>query len=462
MSRSNRPAVAAEEGSALVIVLAFITFVGLVVMATLSYAGSSFALSATSRDIARREAAADGGAKFAVAQVITDVANCTPSMAGAPLTNGYTPAVSCESRASTAYTDSTGWGVFIDEGNGQIATQSGGGSALDARAINGPVYNGSTASNPWDLKSSLLVSNGGVLQHLGTSGCVKPSELTIQGTGSLACTPPVQLPDEPSATQKLPSSPDVLPDRPATGDGGTGSCRVFEPGRYASAPQLLEQNYFRSGVYLFEHGIGAVGGKKLLAGKPPPTETALLLNTAANPNTVPCAVAEDTTGVQFIFGGDGYLFADNGSDVEIHSMAKGDATGTSIYRLRTTDPEPWRPYASTRGLGSPILESGHGTKANIAVHGLVFVPGGSIVLEGKNSDITQIMGGVVAGSVTLQASASMAQGVQIHAGEEFSFDLLVIRSTVSDADGKAVTVSVALRVPEDDPSHPVIYSWTVH
>ena len=61
MSRSKRAAVAADEGSALVIVLAFMTFVGLVVMATLSYAGSSFALSATSRDIAKREAAADGG-----------------------------------------------------------------------------------------------------------------------------------------------------------------------------------------------------------------------------------------------------------------------------------------------------------------------------------------------------------------------------------------------------------------
>jgi Tfp pilus assembly protein PilX len=459
MSEQRRSTAHGDEGSALVIVLAFLTFVGLVVMATLSYAGSSFALSSTTRDIEERQAAADGGAKYAVARVVADaLASCTGAMAGAPATNGYTPAVTCETRDATRYTYSTGWGVYITDANGQIATQSGGGSDPDRRKINGPVYNGSTA-NPWNLHAPLLVTNGGVLQRITSAGCVQDSRLTIQGTGSYACTPPVDEPDEPGPTQQLPSSPGVLPDRPATGAGDTGGCRVFEPGRYASSPQLLAQNYFRSGVYFFEHGIGDVSGKDILAGRESTTETAVMPELLG----MPCAV-DEPGGVQFIFGGDGFLFAHNGSRVEIHSMAKGDVMGTSIYRLDATarTPAPWRAYASTRtGLGNPVVQSGQGGDANMVVHGLVYLPGGALDLEGKQSDVTQVLGGVVAGAVRLQASASMAQPVQIHAGEAFTFDLYVITSRVADPGGKDVTVSVALRLPDEDPTEPIVYSWTV-
>ena len=454
-----------EKGSALVIVIAFIAVVGLVVASVLSYADTSFKVSSSTRDIEQRTAAADGGAKFALSKLIATPAVCNGvPLAAPPASNGFNPLVSCTTRAATARTDGTGWGLYVDDPAGRIESQ-GAASAASLRRVNGPVYNHSV-STPWDVSpAGLQVSDGGVLQRLTAGGCVQPAGLTLTGVGSFACTPPVVQPPEPLPSQRLPSSPAVLAVRSADGSSTTGTCRVFDPGRYVAAPILLASNYFKSGVYFFEAGIGEISGKTVLAGGPPATETRVLFTEAAGPENrltlVPCS-SNETSGVQFIFGGGGSLFVHNDARMEVHSMAQGDTTGTSFYRLRSTDTGGWGAFASTvTGLGNPILRNGQGTNSRFVAHGVAYLPGGALDLRVTNSGASRILGGAVVGAAHLESSGSPVIGVELSAGESFPITQYVITSTVADAGGKTVKVSVVVRLPVDSPKDPIIYSWVV-
>ena len=65
----------------------------------------------------------------------------------------------------------------------------------------------------------------------------------------------VSTPTHGSLSGSAPNPPHVLPSRPATAPPPTdiGSCRVFKPGQYTTAPILATKNYFTSGVYVFKN-----------------------------------------------------------------------------------------------------------------------------------------------------------------------------------------------------------------
>ncbi len=466
--RTRRYGAAGDEGTVLILVLAFVAFLGVVLTALLGYIETSFKVTSVARDIEQRTAAADGAAKWALNRLIEDPANCD-ALGTPPAVNGHTATVTCASRIASVLTDSTGWGVYIDDPAGQIATQSAGGPVVDRHRIEGPIYMDSV-SNPWDLKANLVVAGGGVLQRTTASGCNPGSadfdRIVIQGAGSFACTPPVRQPEAPRPTQPLPSSPALLGRRSSSGDGNQ-TCRVFQPGWYDQRPDLVAQNYFAAGVYFFEHGVGDIAGKDVLGGGVSTTETAVIPDLA----TMDCAKPDDG-GVQFIIGTDGYLFAHNNARVELHSNATADVAGTTIYRLRASDPAPWSTYAAlpatdftSGGFDRAVLRAGQGGNASLVVHGLVYVPGGSIDLEGKNTDVTQIRGGVVTAGLRLQAAANLVDpGLRISAGEQFTTTQYVIRASVP-GDGKPIEVAAVLRFPKrrpaDPATDPVIYSWVV-
>ncbi len=146
-------------------------------------------------------------------------------------------------------------------------------SAVNLRRVNGPVYNNSNTS-PWDVSpAGLEVVDGGVVQNLTPSGCSPPAGLVLSGQGSFVCTPPVNPSPLPPPTQGLPSSPAALPLQSPNGTATTGTCRVFEPGRYQALPDLLASNYFKPGVYFFQAGWPALDGKIILGGGPTPMES---------------------------------------------------------------------------------------------------------------------------------------------------------------------------------------------
>ncbi|MFN0025776.1 MAG: hypothetical protein ACKV2O_01145 [Acidimicrobiales bacterium] len=454
-----------DEGSALVIVLAFIAVVGLVVSAVLSYTDTSFRVSSSTRSIEERTAAADGGAKFALARLIDNPLICNGApITGAPVSNAQTPLVSCTTRPTTARTDGTGWGLYVNEATGQISSQ-GAASAVNLRRVNGPVYNNST-TNPWAVSpAGLEVVDGGVVQNITSSGCIPPPGLVITGQGSFACTPPVNPSPLPPPTQPLPSSPGALPLQSPNGSSTTGACRVFEPGRYQAPPVLLASNYFKPGVYFFEAGWPPLDGKIILGGGPIPTESRVLFTEAPGPlnraTLVPCST-NDPLGVQFIFGGAGWIFVDNNSRVELHSMGQGDTTGTTLYRLRASDPNGWGAFASTRsGMANPMLRNGYGTNSSFVLHGVAYLPGGALDLRATNDNASQIRGGAVVGWAHLESSGSPVIGVEVSAGESFPITQYVIHSKVAGGDGKSVTVSAVVRLPVDRPRDPIIYSWVV-
>ncbi|MEZ5263421.1 MAG: hypothetical protein R2755_17035 [Acidimicrobiales bacterium] len=460
---------AGEDGAVLLIVLAFMAFMGMVIMAVLNFSDTSFRASTIMRDTDARLGAADGGIKFAIAQLVANPAVCGTTVGegpvalpAAPPVNGFRAAVTCERRAATVFKDSIGWGLYLTDEAGQIAAVDDGLGGNDARRIEGPVYNHSTAAAPWDLQANLVVEDGMVLQRIADDGCntAQDIRLVLRGTASFACTPPVAPPTVPVPTQPLPTSPELLGTRSADGDGGA-TCRVFEPGRYAEMPNLAPQNYFRSGSYLFEQGFGVADGVTVLGGMAPAVEQSVL----GLAGSVPCAagfVGVDGTGVQFIFAGGGSLVAQGGARVELHSAAKGDAAGTTIRQVQASDPAPWGAMASTlpAEYGSGLLRAAGG--ASLVVHGLVWAPTAAVDLNGQGGDVVQLLGGVVAAKVRLSSPGTMAEpGVRIAAGEPFQTEKYVVTATVPYEGGQPVEVRAVVRLPADDPDNPIIYSWNV-
>ncbi len=143
-------------------------------------------------------------------------------------------------------------------------------------------------------------------------------------------------------------------------------------------------------------------------------------------------------------------------------MGEGDTTGTTLYRLRASDPNGWGAFASTRtGMANPIVRNGYGTNSRFVMHGLAYLPGGAIDLRATNDNASQIRGGAVVGWAHLESSGSPTVGVELSSGESFPITQYVITSTVSGSGGKSVTVSAVVRLPVDDPKQPIIYSWVV-
>lgn len=458
-----------DRGAVLLIVLAFMAFMGMVIMAVLNFSDASFRLSSSTRDTQQRATAADGGIKYALAALIADPSVCGPMglvppvpvlLPAPPEVNGFRPEVRCERRPTTVFTDSVGWGLYLTDPAGQITATDDAVAGNSKRVIEGPVYNHSISA-PWDLQANLLVRDGMVLQRITDQGCATAQDirLLLRGTAAFACTPPVRAPVEPVATQPLPSSPELLASRSPDGDGHP-ACRVFEPGRYAQRPNLVGRNYFRSGVYFFERGVGDIDGVDVLGGTRPAIETTVL----AELETMPCRVPGDSGGVQFIIGTDGYVAAGGGARVELHSMARGDTAGTTIYQLRPSDPAGWSSFASTVAVdhGSALLRSGRTGNASLVVHGLVYAPAGAVDLAGAGADTVQIRGGMVAAKVRLSAVDTMAEpGVLVAAGEAFVAEKFVLSAVVTGGDGATVSTSAVVRLPADDPTNPIIYSWTV-
>ena len=482
-----------DEGATLVMVLAFMAAIGLVVMAVLSYSETSFKVSQTARDLEERTAAADGGLKWALDRLIADPTVCPASpadapttLAGAPATNGATPAITCSVREVTAESDGTGWAVFVDRDNGYISSDSGTGDT-ETKQIKGAVYNGGLG-NRWDAPAGggnlppLEIEDGELLVNTASGGdCTLPDHVLLVGTSTFGCTngTAASLPD---STQFLPFAPGFLPVRTASGVTDASDCTIFEPGYYPSGINLTTTNYLKSGQYLFTHEI-VVAHQKVLGGMPPlsldstPVETGVLFpDDATISSEVPCALVDEPSersGVQLIFGGEGWLRVDNSARFEIFSMAQERTPGkvvpgAAIYGVPADATGTWASFASTRhGIGAtpadgdePLFSNGEGVNARTVIHGGVYAPGLYVDLTAKNDGETKVLAGVVAGWVGIRSSAN-AISFEISSGETFTLRQYVLESVAPSATSRNITATALVRLPTETPDKPIISSWVV-
>jgi len=245
-----------------------------------------------------------------------------------------------------------------------------------------------------------------------------------------------------------------------------GTCAIFLPGRYRSGLNLAlgndDANYFASGVYYFEDlgHIDFVDGR--VFGGAVDTASGDAQSLTANPcaDDATAGVTTGDTGVQFILGGTSWLDV-NKADTELmafHPASSGQ--GPAGVSIRTVPSSPPTGYKETTSGGADhkglALLVASGNNPHLSVHGLIYTPNASVALNSTNTAAAEILGGVVAWDVSLDASAS-ASGllIQVTGGRSKARSKIIVEGRVPVSGTKTVKSRAVIDVNVDPPSRTV-------
>lgn len=464
-----------DEGAILVIVLLFVIIASIVVTAVVEQVRASVGNTLIVRDKQTKVYAADSGIDVAIQTLRRDTTICpdpaNPSDLPPITINGRTVTVRCTTISGSSYGGLGFAVVALDRTAPSLLTQSGGGGL---KQIDGPVYAGRL-----DDGVDLTVADGDVLEYKSGSSCAssadKPGNLTIKGTPaySYRCVTDAERP-APDPKPSLPTS------RPATAPAPLvvpGVCTTFFPGTYtaANAPVLADRNYFVSGLYYFENVTldftSAVG----VGGRPTGTEGGSALIPAGVNGNAACssdsaiplpptpAPTVTGTGVKWVFGGTARLHVGNtpGSELELYSR-DGGATqeGDQGISLMSVYKASTGLVQSSLGLADALVGVDTGDNPELTFHGLLYVPNALVDYNATNSSNAQIRGGVVAGRVMLQASAS-ATGLTVRIDQKPGRRRVVLKSVASGANngGKNITSEAVVEFANDAARTFSIETW---
>lgn len=428
-----------EQGASLVIVMGFVVFSGLIVTGLLNQVQNN-STTLIARKLNDRAAAANAGLEYYIRLARANGTICPSiNVTSAPFVipvadrvNGRDVTITCTVLAGGA-TGAGGWAAFVT--NGGALTVSNGSKP---KKIQGATYNGGTTSVSGG--TSLRVENGPYIQLLGgtcpPAGVLLPTPLVYGATcGSTldyaaAAPPPRPLP---ASIASLPMNPAVV--LPTT----SSECRIFSPGIYSNTDgdasgavklnSLSSNNYFRPGVYVIKLSSSAGDPvwhirRWVTAGKPNSGTTVPELRqttTSPCPTNSPVNTAADNDGAVFLLASDTRIQVEKSGNknghFEVFSYLDGDVItpSVSIRQLLLADSvaAPWvvGSYVSTVSLADPpILSDDNGTGPELSVHGNVWVPRAAVSLIAVNETRAKLRGGVVAGSLSLQASNSVGTG----------------------------------------------------
>jgi hypothetical protein len=464
-----------EDGATLVIVLILISVFGLVVGGLLTESAVSVKYT---KVVSSRQAnvyAADAGVSAGIQLVRQKNMLCPgPGLTGTiavstpPVAKVPAVTVTCTGTLGSAL-GAGGYAIMVRNSTtgvpGVLNTQSGSGVAKE---VEGPVF----VEGTLDLQASLHVLKGDLAQQ-GT--CQPGANFQVMDSGyAYYC---------PATAPALPAhvAPAAVPPADATLSVPTSStvagttCSIFRPGHYIAKPNLQSgNNYFTSGFYYFDFDdeIVAGAGNKVWAGRQSPAETATPPPAmAARPA---CAVdpgqpADPTVagpsgwGVVFAFGKTARLRTDgtgsNQGNLEI--FARNDPTGASgtngISIIAVPAPPDWPATWNKSTAGTTLTSVGN--NSTLAIHGLVYARDQTVALWANNGVETQVLGGVVANRLELQATGS-GHGIGVSvAGDNPDPRYVRIKAVVSVPGGKDVVSTAVIQLDNDLSVLPVIASW---
>jgi hypothetical protein len=328
--------------------------------------------------------------------------------------------------------------VTVNPGAKSLTSQS---AASGVKQIYGPTY----VSGEFDLGVDVQANEGGFPTG-DQAGRV------FQSTGALGGCTPTPNPDHLltsrfSCTTMTPPVPVVaLPPLPALAPAPinpSSSCRVFRPGRYTSPLSFESKNYLASGTYYFDN-IGEIdfGTNEVVGGA---------VDTAAGDSAVlgltPCStdaaagVTSGDKGVQLILGGNSRIKLVNQAKVELLAFHPSNPSIMGGVSIRTVPPggAPYTPTSYGGDKTELSLDGTGGNQTEFAAHGLILSPDASVALFATNTSAAQVLGGVVAWNLSLQASAS-ATGllVQVTGSQAQSRSAVVVEATVPVSATKTV------------------------
>ena len=400
-----------DDGMALPLVLFLVVVVGFVVAALLTQARSNLRATVVTNNQQDKVYAANAGLDWAIQRFRTDTTLCpttgtAQTLSGAPAFNGRTLVVRCSTTSGSAQ-GSGGYAVFTTATSGTtFSTQ---GAANADKRVGGSISNG----GGWSLQANLYV-RGGSVQQYSASGCpAQNNRLTILGIGTYGCVPSRTTPSPVrslAALQVAAAAPPVA----AAPQDSTG-CRVFTPGRYnaSTRPFTLNQggqNYLRAGVYVLDNtSLTLSSNNTIVVGGAPNNGDTDDLGLRAQLTSCPAAQTNEANGVVILLVGNAQVYVDRGS-LELFSYYPNgfdSQAAQAIYQLSAAEASAPGWALSGGSVPATGLLTGGANNASLVIHGNVHMVRSGVDISASNNAVDAIQGGIVASTLSLQASASI-------------------------------------------------------
>jgi hypothetical protein len=476
-----------ESGITLVLALAFITMLGVFIVALLGLTQANLKTTTVTRSRIDTQYTADAGADFALEQVRTSaITSCPPAIAASPASNGVTPAVSVTcSGGTTTTTGSTpllGTYSAIALGSSGIPT-SGTAANGDNLAIKfaGGIYSAGTVGAVPGTGNSVTVQGNA---QLAAASC--PYNATTDPAVTGTCTGSQAAPTVATSTKTvvIPTAPSLAP---VNGTGANALCTLVYPGTYTGFAGFSDPDrgyYLASGTYYFNNN-GDIPVNGWVKGGDVGTTTAALPGFSSR---CPAAFANDAnakaqpghaeaytgSGVTFILGGNAALHFADDTDDRIELFPRVPAAGSPDLAA-TAGVSIWGRANSTTGVTVPasytVMTAATpyytiGKIADVVVHGLTYLPDHQLSISPlSNPDaggVAQFKGGVIAKtlSVVLNNSLNVTPIIAGTLTSTTSIRTVVITSVATPTGGgAATTLKIVATYPATANAYPTIVSW---
>lgn len=464
----------ADHGFVLPGAMVLAIVLALVTAAVAGYAAVSLRYTVIVDQRADRLAAAEGGMRYAIEKMKLFQTLCTTGAAQGELTTAVPPAlngtnvtVTCR-RMSGDVSDIRGWAAVVT-GEGLPAGAKGlvsRGSNATPKTFGGPVYlysnTGISFQAPIEIKNGDLwyrASSCTPLPEIDQSNLIFTPAF-LRGPLCTTYTWRDLFPSPPA----LPPKPTVV--NPPYSDSFVPGCRVFFPGTYTVAPDLAAENYFVSGDYYFENVNFEIKQAKVIGGQPGGAALGDVEGFIYSPacDGAPAYSrdvwdAESGTGVTWVLGGSSRIYVNTQGELELFRRRTGNAT-ISIIAAPQGNAEGYLPSTNVATSSEWLIDSKSGNGQDLVIHGQVYAPYGRVRLNNiTNIANGQMLGGVVAAVLDVQASASASNFLIRVETDPTNFKLLLISSATDQRGGVTRVRSVIDMNP--DSGEVAVNSWRV-
>lgn len=423
----TRPRCTGEEGSVLVMALAFLLILSVSVGAVIVYGTSGVKTSVAVRAQRNDVYAADGAMEAEIKKLEASNGDCATTLTTLPL-NGRSVSLTCSA---------------VGSGVGTVNPQNRPGRAILTLGTSVPpdgldlnhdqtVIGGVYSHSDINVRSGTLTVQGG--DAIATTGCLpSPNSVSFQPPFGRNCNFPGGDPtaNDPGYHPRIATPP---ADSASVSSPPTCTKVVrFFPGRYPN-PNALNaitnggcnnDVWLTPGVYYFDFPAGnstwtikKSGGIRVVAGE----QSGWYINDATSPSglTVPggCvteATNPNTDGVQFIFGGESHIDMQGG---KLEVCPKATQTEQEIAIYGTGGVGPAAPgYSSPSGCVVTVtcpLISATSTNSEIYVRGTVYAPAALIDVQAPNNASVSFVGrGVIAKYLKINLPSSNPNKISV-------------------------------------------------
>ncbi len=411
--------VTTEAGSTLLLILVFLTSIGLLGAALMNYEIALTKQSFSTRRVQTREIGANTGLEWAVNSLKQGKDGfCQGGYDRDLLTvGGREVEVTCRADDADRNAESN-VALFLNRSEPADLNQLRVSGALGPDAttqIGGPVYLG--VKGGWAIESPLRV-DGDVLVGTEDGRCEPNETLDLPENVSalyanarncstdLSTVTPQPVPQPCGAYEKCEDPEPWLLDVKGNETTSAPACKVFFPGYYRKAPVLAGNNYFVPGTYYFELD-GEWRIASAVRGGDPAPETGVAEAAQAATSIPRCAGAPEPSepwGVTFVVGGRSSLRIMDTARVELFSYATKEAELPNIVSGGQKLTTEWA-RRSEFTLERNLVMVGGGSP-EFLLHSGMYAPDSAVSMTGTSRAIEKIGGTVVVGRLELNGDPS--------------------------------------------------------